>query len=157
MPQKRLESVTHIEASIELVWAHMTNVSKYVTWNPFVIEAQSDGDPNSPGTILSFRVKWHDGGSASSKERINHVQQVHADADGVQKAEWVYNFHSIFTKIGMIKTSRKQSLLQEPGQATVYTNEFVMAGWGSGVAPWNKIEIGMNAQMQAMKALCERA
>ena len=156
MPSKRLELTTNIDAPIELVWAHMTNVSKYATWNPFVIEAQSDGDTNRPGTVLSFRVKWHDGGYANSQERVSHVQPVHKVSGGAQEAEWWYSFHSVFTRIGMIKTLRKQSLRQAQGQATLYSNEFVMTGWGSGVAPWDKIELGMKAQAQAMKAISEQ-
>ena len=155
MGTKQIEFSLEIDAPLETVWGVLTDVQQYSTWNPFIVEAASNGDPCLAGTILSFSVRWLDGGSASSKEQVTQVQVPDVGSESPLEAIWSYRFHSVITKLGMIKTLRTQSLSQALQGPTVYTNQFTMAGWGAGLAPFDKIEPGMKAQGQALKRVCE--
>ena len=104
---------------------------------------------------MDLRVEWQGGGGARSKEEITHVEAPEAGADGVVSALWVYSFRSWMCKIGMVRSTRTQRLSQAPGQVTVYESEIRLTGWGSAGAPLAKIDGGMRAQAQALKARVE--
>jgi uncharacterized protein YndB with AHSA1/START domain len=153
--EKRVELELSIDAPIADVWRGLTDVSAYHTWNPFVIEASSEGASTDVGAMLSLTVQWADGGGARSKEQVVVANAPNAGANEALQAEWVYSFRSWMSTIGMIRSVRTQRLEQAPGQPTIYTSAIHLTGWGAAGAPAHKIKAGMRAQGEALKRLLQ--
>ena len=109
----------------------------------------------SPGVVMDLSIRWHDGGTTTSREEVVAFEAPRADVDGVKQATWVYRYRSWMSTVGMIRSVRTQTLSQAPGEPTVYESRIHLTGWGAGGAPLPKIRRGMEDQGTALKATAE--
>ena len=154
MGQRKIQIVCEIDAPIQKVWEHMTDLDGYHNWNPFVVRATSSSDGTTVGAVLDLTVRWHDGGESRSTEEVL-VATAPGAGDGVQEAAWIYSYRSWMCTIGMVRSVRSQRLTQTNGGSTTYVSEIELSGWGVGGVPFAKIERGIQAQADALKAVAE--
>lgn len=109
-----------IDASIELVWSVMTDVSAYDEWNPFVVHVDGPaGRAPSPGDMLVLHVRWAGGRATKARELVTRVDPPAADEE-VAWAELVYEFRGWPYYAGLALGRRTQHLEQRAGQPTRY-------------------------------------
>ena len=108
-----------IDAPIDVVWDVMLDTEAYGEWNPFVERLESP-QPPTEGDPIVLHVRWANGRSARSPERIVAIQPPRRDSDGVATACLSYVYEGLPSKLGLVKGVRHQRLRQEPGGQTSY-------------------------------------
>ena len=73
-----------IDAPLDVVWAVMLDTAAYGEWNPFVYEVECPS-PAKVGDPIKLHVRWSNGKTTSSPERITVIEPPH-DVDGVRTA-----------------------------------------------------------------------
>jgi hypothetical protein len=169
--KREISTMCEIEAPIETVWEILTDLDGYDDWNPFVVRAISSAGGTSVGSLLDLTVRWHDGKTARSTEEVVQAQPPTEGARWSTRgpcpsleARWVYRLCGWMPAIGMIRSVRTQWLIQglpldseeEPDPPiTGYVSSIELSGWGVGGMPLAKIEQGIQAQADALKAAAE--
>jgi hypothetical protein len=67
-----------------------------------------------------LHVRWANGNTTRSPERISAVEPPSTDADGVMTACLSYVYEGLPAKLGLVRGTRHQRLRQEPGGLTSY-------------------------------------
>jgi uncharacterized protein YndB with AHSA1/START domain len=88
MPQARPGATVSIDAPLDRVWEVMTDVAAYDEWNPFVYRVECPTPPR-PGDALVLHVRWANGRSSVSPERISMMEPPYQD-DGIRRAALAY-------------------------------------------------------------------
>jgi hypothetical protein len=145
-------SVT-IDAPIERVWAVMVDTAAYGEWNPFVERADADIPP-TVGSPIVLHVRWANGRTTTSPERISIVDPPHDDA-GVRRATLAYVYEGLPAKLGLVKGTRYQRLSQQPGGATHYDTVEEFSGPLVKLAGPSRVEDGFRRHAEALKKRCE--
>jgi hypothetical protein len=129
-----LGSVSHhpsasasIDAPIETVWDVMLDTAAYGEWNPFVERLESP-QPPSEGDPIVLHVRWANGKTARSPERIVSIEPPTRDSEGVATACLSYVYEGIPSKLGLVKGVRHQRLRQAPGGPTTYDTVELFSG-----------------------------
>ena len=107
-----------IDAPLDVVWAVMLDTAAYDEWNPFVFEVECPS-PAKVGDPITLHVRWANGKTTSSPERITVIEPPH-EADGVRTAVLSYEYDGLPDKLGLVHSVRHQRLTQEPGGPTEY-------------------------------------
>jgi hypothetical protein len=115
----RPRASVEIDAPLDLVWSVMLDVDRYSEWNPFVVRAECPSPP-AVGDPIRLHVRWADGRSATSPERISVVEPPDAAADGVRRAALAYVYEGLPAKLGLVRGTRWQRLSQPEGGPTTY-------------------------------------
>jgi hypothetical protein len=110
---------TTIDAPLAVVWAVMLDTASYGEWNPFVERAECPSPP-SVGDPIVLHVRWANGRTTRSPERISAVEPPATDADGVTTACLSYVYEGLPAKLGLVRGTRHQRLRQEAGGPTSY-------------------------------------
>ncbi len=110
---------TTIDAPLATVWQVMLDTAAYGEWNPFLFRVECP-DPPSVGDPIVLHVRWANGRTAGSTERISAVEPPARDADGVTTACLSYVYEGVPAKLGLVRGVRHQRLRQEPGGPTSY-------------------------------------
>ena len=97
----------------------MLDTASYGEWNPFVERADCPSPP-SVGDPIVLHVRWANGRTTRSPERISAVEPPATDADGVTTACLSYVYEGLAAKLGLVRGTRHQRLRQEPGTPTSY-------------------------------------
>ena len=108
-----------INAPLATVWAVMLDTASYAAWNPF-LERVECPSPTSVGDPIVLHVRWANGRTARSPERISAVEPPTTGADGVSTACLSYVYEGLPAKLGLVRGTRHQRLRQEPGGPTAY-------------------------------------
>jgi hypothetical protein len=108
-----------IDAPIETVWAVMLDTAAYSEWNPFLFSIECPAPPR-PGDPIVLHVRWRNGRTTRSPERVTVVDPPTADADGTLRALLAYEYEGVPAKLGLVRGTRFQRLTQRPGGATTY-------------------------------------
>ena len=108
-----------IDAPIEVVWGVMLDTEAYGEWNPFVERLESP-QPPTEGDPIVLHVRWANGKTARSPERIVTIQAPQRDSGGVATACLSYVYEGLPSKLGLVKGVRHQRLRQSPGGPTSY-------------------------------------
>ncbi|MEM8860869.1 MAG: SRPBCC domain-containing protein [Chloroflexota bacterium] len=146
-----------INAPIEIVWEILVGIGNYERWNPFVIQIKSNRDEPIEGVLMDFTVRFPNGiRTVKSLELVTKFSPPQKTDDGII-ALWEYDYASFMAKIGMIKATRVQRLIQKKGEATKYFSQEVFNGWGAGLVPIKKVQAGFDAQTEALKNAAEEA
>lgn len=119
MPQHRPAASARIDAPLATVWAVMLDTASYADWNPFVERIETDGPPEVGGPIV-LHVRWADGSTARSPERITALEPPATAADGTTTATLAYVYEGLAAKLGLVRGTRYQRLAQRPGGPTEY-------------------------------------
>jgi hypothetical protein len=145
-------SVT-IDAPIEQVWAVMTRTEAYAEWNPFVERAEC-AYPPKVGDPIVLHVRWANGRTTTSPERISVVEPPHDDV-GVRRATLAYVYEGLPAKLGLVRGIRYQRLEQEPGGPTCYDTVEEFSGPLVRLAGPKRVEDGFRRHAEALKRRCE--
>lgn len=119
MVNRRPAASISIEAPLATVWAVMLDTAAYAAWNPFVERVETRG-PAAVGTPLVLYVRWSNGSTARSPERITVLDAPATGADGVETATLAYAYEGFAARLGLLRGTRHQRLTQRPGGRTEY-------------------------------------
>jgi hypothetical protein len=122
-PRARVE----IEAPLDVVWSVVLDVDRYPEWNPFVVRAEC-ASPPAVGDPIRLHVRWANGRSATSPERISAVEPPEVAADGVRRAALAYVYEGLPARLGLVRGTRWQRLSQPDGGPTTYDTVEEFAG-----------------------------
>jgi len=114
----RPSASTPIDAPIDVVWAVMLDSAAYGEWNPFVYKVECPS-PAEVGDPIRLYVRWSNGKTTSSPERITVIEPPH-EADGVVTAALSYEYEGLPDKLGLVHSVRHQRLRQAQGGPTQY-------------------------------------
>ncbi len=142
-----------IDASLDEVWAVMTDTASYGEWNPFVFAA--DCARAAVGEPIKLHVRWANGRTTRSPERISVVQPPH-DADGVRRAVLAYVYEGLPAKLGLVRGTRYQRLAQMPGGPTRYDTVEEFSGPLVPLAGPRRVEDGFRRHAEALRRRCEQ-
>ena len=110
---------TTIDAPLAVVWEVMLDTGRYGEWNPFVERAECPTPP-SVGDPIVLHVRWANGRTTRSPERISAIEPPATDEAGVTTARLSYVYEGLPAKLGLVRGTRHQRLRQEPGGPTSY-------------------------------------
>jgi hypothetical protein len=154
MPQARPGATVSIDAPLDRVWEVMTDVAAYGEWNPFVYRVECPTPPR-PGDALVLHVRWANGRSSVSPERISMMEPPYQD-DGIRRAALAYVYEGLPARVGLVRGVRHQRLSQAVGGATVYETVEEFSGPLVPLAGPGRVADGFRRHAEALKARCER-
>ena len=127
MRHRNPEASVEIDAPLDLVWDVMLDTSAYGEWNPFLFRLECPPSPDV-GDAIVLHVRWADGTTTRSPERITAVERPATDPDGVRRATLAYVYEGLPAKLGLVRGTRYQRLTQLPGGPTTYETVEVFSG-----------------------------
>jgi hypothetical protein len=142
-----------IDAPLDEVWAVMVDTASYGEWNPFVFRA--DCDRAAVGEPIVLHVRWANGRTTRSPERISAVEPPH-DEDGVRRARLSYDYEGLPSRLGLVRGTRHQRLSQEPGGPTRYETVEEFSGPLVPLAGPRRVEDGFRRHAEALRRRCEQ-
>jgi len=153
MPSNPRASI-EIDAPIDLVWSVMLDTGSYSEWNPFIERAECPSPPK-PGDPITLHVRWTNGRSTRSPERIKVVDGP-ADMGGVRRATLAYVYEGIGAKLGLVRGTRWQRLSQTPEGPTTYDTVEEFSGPLVKLAGPDRVEEGFRRHAEALKRRAEK-
>jgi hypothetical protein len=142
-----------IDAAIDDVWAVMLDTASYGEWNPFVVAAECPSPPAVDDPI-TLHVRWANGRSTTSPERISIVEPPH-EVDGVRRATLAYVYEGLPAKLGLVRGTRYQRLRQADGGPTRYETVEEFSGPLVALAGPGRVEDGFRRHAEALRIRCE--
>jgi len=149
------EAKTIIQAPIEIVWQVLLATDNYKTWNPFVVNAEAEGDVAVPGNKMKLFVKWRNGKGASSDEIITDTKLPSADSTGVKRAHWSYRFTGWLHTFGLVHATRYHWLEELTDGSTAYSTREEFTGLLKMFIPLADVQDGFERQTEALKREAE--
>jgi hypothetical protein len=146
---------TTIEAPLSTVWAVMLDTGSYAEWNPFLYRVECPSPP-SVGDPIVLHVRWANGRTARSPERISAIEPPATDADGVTTACLSYVYEGLPSKLGLVRGVRHQRLRQEPGGTTSYDTVEEFSGPLVRFAGPERVAEGFRRHAAGLKQRAER-
>jgi hypothetical protein len=108
-----------IDAPLDVVWEVMLDTASYGQWNPFVVRAACPQPPRV-GDAIVLHVRWANGRTARSPERISAIDPPMSEPGGAVTARLSYVYEGMPAKLGLVRGTRHQRLRQELGGQTAY-------------------------------------
>ena len=142
-----------IDAPLDLVWQVMLDTAAYGEWNPFVHQIDCDAPP-AVGVPVRLHVRWADGSTARSRERITAVEPPH-EQDGVTSALLSYAYEGVPHRLGLVHSVRHQRLTQASGGPTLYETVQELTGPLVRLAGPERIRDGFRRHAAGLKARAE--
>ncbi len=153
MPQARPGASVEIDAPLQTVWEVMMDVASYGEWNPFCFKAECPSPP-SPGDPITLHVRWANGKTTTSPERISQVEPPYDD-NGTTRATLAYVYEGLPAKLGLVKGTRLQRLSQTPGGPTRYDTVEEFSGPLVPLAGPDRVAEGFQRHADALKERAE--
>lgn len=119
MAGQRPEAAIEIDAPLEVVWSVMLDTAAYDAWNPFVEHVEASPQPRV-GDALLLHVRWADGSTARSPERVTVVDAPKTAPDGTTRATLAYVYEGMPARLRLVRGTRYQYVEQRPGGPTRY-------------------------------------
>jgi hypothetical protein len=119
MGTSRPEASIEIDAPLEVVWSVMRDTTAYDAWNPFVEHVESVPEPGV-GDALLLHVRWADGSTVRSPERVTVANGPETAPDGTTRATLAYAYEGLPARLRLIRGTRYQYVEQRPGGPTRY-------------------------------------
>jgi hypothetical protein len=141
-----------IDAPLDDVWAVMFDTASYGAWNPFVFRV--DCTRTEVGEPIVLHVRWANGRTARSPERITAVDAPHDDR-GVRRARLSYVYEGLPARLGLVRGTRHQRLSQQPGGPTTYDTVEEFSGPLVALAGPGRVAEGFRRHAEALKRHCE--
>ena len=142
-----------IDAPLDAVWAVMTDLDAYAEWNPFVFRAECRTPPTT-GDPIVLHVRWRNGRTTRSPERISAIVPPHEDDSG-RSATLSYVYEGVPARLGLVRGTRHQRLHQDPGGPTVYDTVEEFSGPLVALAGPARVADGFRRHAEALKARAE--
>ena len=138
-----------IDAPIEVVWSVMLDASSYGEWNPFIERAET-ADPPAVGNPIVLHVRWANGKTTRSPERINEVSP---PTDGAACLAYVYE--GLPSKLGLVRGIRFQRLTALGEGRTRYDTVEEFSGPLVPFAGPGRVADGFRRHAEGLKARAE--
>ena len=142
-----------IDAPLDLVWEVMLDTAAYGAWNPFVFRVDTEG-PADVGTKVVLHVRWANGRTTRSPERITHLEPP-LHEDGATTAQLSYAYEGLPDKLGLVHSIRHQWLFQEGDGPTRYRTEQELTGPMVRLAGPARITDGFERHAKGLKQRAE--
>lgn len=139
-----------IDAPLEVVWRVMLDTGAYGEWNPFVVRVECPSPPRV-GDPIVLHVRWADGGTARSPERVSAVVAPATDSAGVTSARLSYDYEGLPARLRLVRGTRHQRLRQEPGGPTSYDTVEELSGPLVRFAGPDRVAEGFQRHADALK------
>jgi hypothetical protein len=143
-----------IDAPIDTVWQVMLDTAAYGEWNPFVFQADCPSPP-SPGDPIVLHVRWSNGKTVTSPERVTVVDAPAPDPEGVRRATLSYVYEGWPSKVGLLRATRFQRLTQRDGGPTTYNTVEEFSGPLVRFAGPGRVAEGFRRHAAALKERAE--
>lgn len=153
MPEARPGATATIDAPLETVWAVMMDTAAYGEWNPFCFRADCPSPP-TPGDPITLHVRWANGRTTTSPERISAVDPPYQDGNA-QRALLAYVYEGLPARLGLVRGTRLQRLAQEADGPTIYTTVEEFSGPLVPLAGPGRVADGFARHAEALKARAE--
>lgn len=153
MPEVRPGATVDIDAPLETVWAVMMDTASYGEWNPFCFRADCSSPPE-PGDPITLHVRWANGRTTTSPERISAVEPPHSDGT-TRRALLAYVYEGLPAKLGLVRGTRLQRLSQEPGGRCTYDTVEEFSGPLVPLAGPDRVAEGFARHAAALKVRAE--
>lgn len=153
MPQARPGAKVVIDAPLETVWAVMMDTDAYGEWNPFLFRAECPTPPR-PGDPIVLHVRWPNGRTTRSPERISIVDPPRTEG-GTTLATLAYVYEGVPAKLGLVRGTRFQRLSQVSGGPTVYDTVEEFSGPLVPLAGPGRVADGFRRHAEALKGRAE--
>jgi hypothetical protein len=153
MPQARPGATVAIDAPLETVWAVMMDIDAYGEWNPFLFRAECPSPPE-PGDPIVLHVRWPNGRTTRSPERVTVVEPPHQDGE-TTRALLAYVYEGLPARLGLVKGTRLQRLSQVVGGPTVYDTVEEFSGPLVPLAGPGRVADGFRRHAEALKVRSE--
>jgi len=144
-----------IDAPVDVVWSVMLDTTSYGEWNPFLFRIECPPNPQ-PGDAIVLHVRWRDGRTTRSPERVTIVDPPAADADGTTRATLAYVYEGFPAKIGLVRGTRYQRLTQQPGGPTTYDTVEEFSGPMVRFAGPGRVADGFRRHAEGLRARAEQ-
>jgi hypothetical protein len=148
--RRAAETEIDIDAPPSRVWAVMLDFTHYHEWNPFIVRAELSGPP-VVGAALRLHVRWHDGGGASSGERITELV---APTD-CEPGRLAYDFTGFLPAFGLVRATRLQRLDPLGSDRTRYFTRENFSGLLTLALPLARVQDGFERHAKALKVRAE--
>jgi hypothetical protein len=145
---------TTIDAPLEVAWAVMLDTASYAEWNPFLFRMECPS-PAKVGDPIVLHVRWANGRTARSPERISAIEPPATDAEGVVTARLSYVYEGLPARLGLVRGTRHQRLRQEPGGPTTYDTVEEFSGPLVRFAGPDRVAEGFGRHAAALKRRAE--
>lgn len=142
-----------IDAPLDLIWEVMLDTAAYGEWNRFVYAVECPS-PATEGDPITLHVRWSNGRTTRSPERITVIEPPH-DADGGRAALMAYAYAGLPDKLGLVHSVRHQRLTQAPGGPTTYDTVQELTGPMVRFAGPARITDGFRRHAESLKARAE--
>jgi hypothetical protein len=143
-----------VNAPLELVWEVMLDTAAYGQWNPFVFRAECPTPPRV-GDPIVLHVRWANGRTARSPERVSAIEPPAADSSGAVAARLSYDYEGLPARLGLVRGTRHQRLRQEPGGSTSYDTVEEFSGPLVRFAGPARVAEGFRRHAEALKQRAE--
>lgn len=150
----RPSASVEIEAPLEVVWQVMLDTAAYADWNPFVESAETPSPPTA-GNPIVLHVRWANGRTTRSPERITAIESPSAAADGTTTALLSYQYEGWPARLRLLSATRHQRLTQRPGTPTTYDTVEEFSGPLVRLAGPTRVADGFRRHAEALKARAE--
>jgi hypothetical protein len=142
-----------IDAPLDVVWKVMVDTSSYGEWNSFCYRIDCDRPP-AVGVPVLLHVRWSNGRTVRSPERITIVEPPHDD-EGLRKAQLSYAYEGLPDRIGLVHSVRHQVLEQKGDGPTRYVTRQLLTGPMVRFAGPARITEGFERHARDLKARAE--
>ena len=149
----RPSASVEIDAPLDLVWQVMLDTEAYAEWNPFVERAET-AIPPSVGNSIVLHVRWPNGRTTRSPERITAIDPP-STAAGVTSARLSYVFEGWPATLRLLSATRHQRLTQRPGEPTTYDTVEEFSGPLVRLAGPGRVAEGFGRHAAALKRRAE--
>ena len=154
MRHRNPEASVQIDAPLDVVWDVMLDTPAYGEWNPFLFRLECPPSPDV-GDAIVLHVRWADGTTTRSPERITIVERPATDTEGVRRATLGYVYEGLPAKLGLVRGTRYQRLSQLPGGPTTYDTVEVFSGPLVRLAGPGRVADGFRRHAEALKSRAE--
>lgn len=151
--EARPRATVAIDAPLELVWEVMTDLDGYGEWNPFLFRAECPSPPRA-GDPIVLHVRWRNGRTSRSPERISVVEPPYADGE-VRRATLAYVYEGLPARLGLVRGTRFQWLSQADGGPTVYDTLEEFSGPLVPLAGPGRVADGFQRHAEALRGRAE--
>ncbi|MFC7480370.1 SRPBCC family protein [Luedemannella flava] len=148
---RRAEAAVSIDVPIEVVWAVLTDLATYPSWDPFIAAAEGGvavGDP------MVLRVRLASGRRVTLRAKVGRSVPP-TQIGSARTAILEYDLVGPLAAMNAVRSRRRHTLRQAADGATAYRVEEWFRGAAALGVPVGRVQAAFRAQAQALKERAE--
>jgi hypothetical protein len=148
---RRAEAAVAIEAPIEVVWAVVTDLAAYPSWDPFIASAEGG---TAVGDELTLGVRLSSGRQLTVRAKVGR-SVAPARLGNALTAVLEYDLAGPLASTNTVRSRRRHMLRQGADGVTAYRVEEWFRGAVALGVPLAKVQAAFRTQAQALKERAE--